>query len=150
MAGVQSFAVNLENIEVFIEAPNISLAPISSILSKFGIMGRIDPVCNIIAQIGVNQSGEIITSNVNGCIGTIVLFNGPFAGSFIFSFWMAIASFLNQKYKNSRNMSCVLGGLFSAGFALSWFEYYFLHTFWWYFIIFTVLMQLLSKIRIKW
>ena len=121
------------------------------------------PYLNILAKLGIGESVSSINeeiyrsigtlpnygkaySNVNGYIGTLYLFNG-LLGALIYHIYMIILTFIIKvkTYSCKRPFWIVLYSLFLSGFALGWFDFYFMQTFWIYFVILIVIIDYIGK-----
>lgn len=152
IAGVQEFNFNIaEGKEyLFQNIDNVTLAPFSNFFHKFGIGRYLSSVNPITGVFGNLPSYGVLSSNVNTYIGTLYLFSGFFGGLLIHFFWMSITLFFKLISDNTGSSFYIaLYSLFMAGFFLGWFEFYFVHTFWSYFIAMTVILDLLFSKRCR-
>lgn len=144
ISGVQGFCINLQDPGEysFDDLPNITMTPINNFLSKLGVGSYISSVNPVERTMGLASSDDPIT-NVNSHIGTLYLFNGLFIGLLIHSFWIMVTLLIKKICQKTGSVFFVLlYSLFLAGFAFGWFELYFMHTFWLYLIIITVLLYI--------
>lgn len=151
IAGVQSFSQNVSenNIRAFRIIDNITLDPFMNALSKFGICESVGTVGTVWQIFGFSSiRGVIVESNVNTYVGTLYLYNGIIDGCVLNVFWSFISSFMDEISSEKSNIITAVSALFSTGFALGWFEYYFIQTLWVYLIIIAVIINLLLKTRI--
>lgn len=152
IAGVQEFYVNLrDGIVHNSNLVNITLVPLNNLLAKFGIGESISNVNQEFNRvIGILPHYGTAQSNVNGYIGTLYLFNGCIGGIAYHIILITITFLIRRKALLSQQpFWIVLQSLFLSAFFLGWFEFYFMHTFWIYFIIITIFINWLSKIVIK-
>lgn len=143
LAGVQSFNYCVSNGQeyIFHDLQNCTLAPFNSILANLGLVNSYSPVNPIFISSGNIPNYGPLTSNVNTYFGTLYLFNGIAGGAVIHLFWVFIASgFRINSLLTSNPFLIVLFSLFLSGFALGWFEFYFMHTFWFYMIILAIIL----------
>ena len=150
MAGVQEFNFNIDNGREFLfhNIDNVTLAPFSNFFHKFGMGRYLSSVNPITGILGALPSYGVLSSNVNTYIGTLYLFNGFFGGIIIHFFWMSITLVVKHISDHTRSSFYIaLYSLFMAGFFLGWFEFYFVHTFWIYFIVMTVVLDLVFSKR---
>ncbi len=151
IAGVQSFSQNISenNIDVFRSTDNITLAPFINIIAKLNLEKSITPLCTIWQTFGFSSlRGVAVRSNVNTYIGTLYLYNGFLVGLLLNVFWVFIASFFDEIASEKLNLVTALSSLFCAGFALGWFEFYFMQPFWIYLIVITALIELLFRFKL--
>lgn len=149
ISGVQSFNVNLaNNNELFKEISNPVYAPVLNIFSKFGIVERVDSINNIWANIGyIKNYGDVIV-NTNTYIGTLFLYCGLFIGLIINSvIGLIMYIFYYSAITKNEIIYIARYSLLVTGFILSWFEYYYMHTFWIYLIILFYLFIKVSKFK---
>ncbi len=143
LSGVQGFNINLQQTvdETFDNIPNITLAPVNNMLSKLGIGHSVSVVNPISFSIGLSSVPDE-ESNVNTHIGTLYLFNGLLGGLIVHAFCISCTMIIKKTCQllNNNSFFVVLYSLFLTGFALGWFEFYFMHTFWSYFIIITIIL----------
>lgn len=152
MAGVQEFNFNVDhyNEYLFQNIDNVTLAPFSNFLHKFGLghyLSGVNPIAN---DLGYLPTYGILSSNVNTYIGTLYLFSGFLGGILIHFFWMSVTliiKYIADKIRSSFYIT--LYSLFLAGFFLGWFEFYFVHTIWFYFILMTVVLDLVFSKRMN-
>lgn len=151
ISGVQSFSQNISenNISNFRKVDNITLAPFINSFAKIGVGESIDPLCTIWQKFGYSAiRGGTVESNVNTYIGTLYLYNGVIVGCLLNVFWVFIASFLDEISAEKYDIITALSSLFCAAFALGWFEYYFMQTFWLYLIGIAFLLKIIFKIKL--
>lgn len=147
LAGVQEFSVNVRDHIVHNEMlDNITMAPIINIFSKFGVGESISNVNKeFFRTIGHLPHYGIANSNVNGYIGTLYIFNG-FLGALFYHVVLIVITFcIKLKCNNHRPFWSVLYALYLSGFFLGWFEFYFMHTFWVYFILLIIIFDIFYK-----
>ena len=151
VSGVQSFTQNFSsNRQIFLEMDNVTLTPIINLLSKIGIGHGINNVGTVYQKFEyINLLGRRYTSNVNGYIGTLYLYNGFFFGNVINAFQVFLSSFLLELFGKKKSMMTYVSMLYCISFCLGWFEYYFVHTFWTYLLVFGIVMSFLMRFRIK-
>lgn len=145
LAGVQSFSYNISKGTeyLFYDLQNCTLAPFNSILANIGLTNSYSPVNPIFVSYGNIPNYGILTSNVNTYIGTLYLFNGLAGGCAIHFFWVFITSCIRvNAFLMNNSFLVILFCLFLSGFALGWFEFYFMHTFWLYMIILVVILSI--------
>lgn len=143
LAGVQSFSYNISNGREYLyyDLQNCTLAPFNSILANLELTKSYSPVNPIFVSYGNIPNYGVLTSNVNTYIGTLYLFNGLVGGVIIHFFWVFITSCIRvNAFLMNNPFLVVLFCLFLSGFALGWFEFYFMHTFWLYMIILAVIL----------
>lgn len=149
ISGVQSFNVNIsENTLLKFSVENPVFAPILNVLSKIGLGDRLDTIGTVWTNIGVLPSIGHIYVNTNTYIGTLVLYSGITVGLLIhllLSIFMYIL-FLNVLNKK-RIIWVLLYTLLISGFVLSWFDYFYMQTFWAYLIFILILISLFEKIN---
>lgn len=148
LSGVQEFFVNIrDGIEHNVNKVNITLAPIENLFAKFGIGESVSNVnTEFYRSIGKLPHYGAVYSNVNGYIGTLYLFNGLIGGLLYHVFLIIIAFLIKIKtYACKRPFWIILYSLFLSGFFLGWFEFYFMHTFWVYFIVLTFIIDYFSR-----
>lgn len=149
ISGVQSFNVNIsENTLHKFSVENPVFAPILNVLSKIGLGDRLDSIGTVWTNIGILPSIGHIYVNTNTYVGTLVLYSGITVGLVIhllLSIFMYIL-FLNVLNKK-RIIWVLLYTLLISGFVLSWFEYFYMHTFWAYLIFILILISLFEKIN---
>lgn len=147
-SGVQEFAVNFQDgIEHNPNKINITLVPYLNILAKFGIGESVSSINEeFYRSIGTLPNYGKAFSNVNGYIGTLYLFNG-LLGALIYHIYMIILTFIIKvkTYSCKRPFWIVLYSLFLSGFALGWFDFYFMQTFWIYLVILIVIIDYIGK-----
>lgn len=150
ISGIQSFNVNISgNHEVFQDVPNPVYAPIVNLFAKIGITERIETINNIWVNLGYIPNYGAAFVNTNTHIGTLVLYCGPIVGLFINSLISLFNYFLFYRaIRNGKTIKVVCYSLFVSGLVLSWFDYYYMQTFWIYLIGLFIIFQLISKIRI--
>lgn len=152
LSGVQEFCINIR--DSICHNPmynNITLTPFFNLLSKFGLTESISSINQeIYRPIGQLPHYGIAYSNVNGYIGTLFVFNGIVGGLLLHLFWILI-TFVIRCRTYAKNQSCyvVLYSLFLSGFFLGWFDFYFMQTFWVYFIILTIMIDWVFRISNK-
>ena len=152
IAGVQSFSQNIldNNISRFRSADNITLAPLTNFLAKFGVEEKVETLCNIWQRFGYSATRKaMVESNVNTYIGTIYLYNGFALGILLNCFWVFLASFLNEIFERNRGIGAALSGLFCAAFALGWFDDYFIQTFWAYLIVIAIAIHVILAAKAR-
>lgn len=152
-SGVQGFSANLDNIycsEIFSKYENITLAPFNNFLSKFGITENVSAVSQHICYIGNLPTYGVCNSNVNTYIGTIYLYNCFFCGLLLHSFWVCITSIIRKlAFVNNQPFTVCLFALFATGYALGWFEFYFMHTFWVYMIVMVIILNCFNSLKLN-
>lgn len=151
VAGVQSFSQNISNNngESFRTIDNVTLAPFINTFAKLGFGESIDTLSPIFQNFGYSSIRNIaVTSNVNTYIGSLFLYNGFLLGNLLNIFWVFITSFMDEIFDKNFDILTALSALFCAAFALGWFEYYFMHTFWIYLIIIAFITSLFIKTKI--
>lgn len=151
VAGVQSFNVNVSGYsDLFKNTQNPVLAPLTNFISKFGLINRVDVVNNIWTNIGFIENYGNVEVNTNTYIGTLLLYCGPLGGLLVNSiiatviyyfYWCAI--------RTKRTLHIVRYSLMVSGLVLAWFEYYYMHPFWVYFIAIFFVVDLLSRIKFR-
>ncbi|WP_061808973.1 O-antigen polymerase [Rossellomorea vietnamensis] len=149
ISGVQSFNVNVIGNHSFQGIPNPVYAPVLNIFSKLGIVDRVDSINNIWVNVGYIPNYGNVNVNTNTFIGTLVLYCGPIIGLFINSLVSIIIYYLFYRtIKTRKTIQIVRYALIVTGLALSWFEYFYMHTFWFYLIGFFLIFELINKLRI--
>jgi len=145
-AGIQSFISNFHSNVIPIEFPNATIAifynPFARLFEIGPIISNIPAFQSILFLNGIPFS----SSNVNTYIGTLFLYNGLFIGnlmnvaiSLISTFFFKIYLFRKSRFYFS------LYVFFATGLSLSWFEYYYLHSFYFYVIVVFGLIPSLFK-----
>lgn len=150
VSGVQSFNINVnENMGVFKNIPNPVYAPIVNFISKFGFGQRIETINNIWVTLGNIPSYGVVRVNTNTYIGTLVLYCGLIRGMLV-NIIISLLSYYFFWRTNQRNnvLNIVRYSLFVSGLILSWFEYYYMHTFWIYLIALVFLMGFVGKLNL--
>jgi len=149
ISGVQSFNINSENIGNIPNIHNPVYAPFVNILYKFGIFDyRINTIGVFKTVIVENKILGTIDTNVNTYIGTILLYSGIFIGIFVHLFITLIVYTLFYISKKSNNLlDIMLYSIFSTGFILAWFDYYYMQTFWIYILLYFTLLRSLYSIK---
>ena len=148
-AGVQEFNVNIANaIEHNPNEVNITLTPINNMLAKFyggNSISSINTEFNNL--IGILPHYGKAYSNVNGYIGTLYIFNG-LLGGLVFHASLIVLTCILKLISNitQRPFWIILYSLFLSGFFLGWFDFYFMQTFWLYFVILTILLDIFYSI----
>lgn len=152
-AGVQGFSVNIDSYEAsvyFNNAENITIAPFSNFLSKFGIMKYISSICGWTCITGEMPNYGQCVSNVNTYIGTIYLYNNFVGGILLHSFWVLVTSIIRTiAIKNRQPFTVCLFALFATGYVLGWFDLYFMQTFWIYMIAMVVVLNFINNFNFK-
>jgi oligosaccharide repeat unit polymerase len=151
ISGIQSFNININsNTDIYKETENITIAPLVNILAKIGITERIDNVADIWIVLGEIPGYGVSSVNTNTYIGTIVLYNGLFTGLILNSAISGILYFFFYSSISNNNIVNVSRyALFSSGIILSWFEYYYMHSFWVYLILMYAAIKILSRYKLK-
>lgn len=152
LSGVQEFFVNLRDGIVHNKnLDNITLTPFYNLFAKFGIGTSISSVNQEIYRcIGDLPHYGLVYSNVNGYIGTLYIFNGLIGGLLYHVSIITLTFAIRLKVCIcKRPFWIILYSLFSAGLFLAWFEFYFMHTFWIYFILIVFVADYLSRLNIK-
>jgi hypothetical protein len=151
ISGVQSFNINItNNIDSFANLPNIVLAPISNVLAKLGIGERVETINDVWVVLGNIPSYGVSRVNTNTFIGTIALYNGIFKGLLVNSIISIVIYYFFFQANNKKNIIDISQyALFSAGIVLSWFDYYYMQTFWFYLIIIYVVFKIICKYKIR-
>lgn len=149
-AGVQSFNVNIQaNSDIFRELPNPVYTPIINTISKFGILERIDSINNVWVNLGYINNYGFVEVNTNTYIGTLFLYCGFIKGIMVNSFIFTLMyHFFYKAFNSERVLYIVRYSTFSTGLILGWFEYYYMHTFWIYFILIFFSFNIIKKIKI--
>lgn len=151
LSGVQGFNINVINPgeDLFSAQPNMTMAPLANFLSKFGIAQNISVINPVVHSLGLVSSSNEDT-NVNTYVGTLFLYNGIWMGLVVHSVWIFITNGLKRIAQLSDNLFfSVLFCLYLSGFALGWFEFYFMHTFWIYFILITIVLYLFFRKKVN-
>ena len=148
VSGVQSFSQNILNDpNEFRKVDNVTIAPFTNFIAKLGLSESIRPVTTISQRLWYSEiMGRNVSSNVNGYVGTLYLYNGFFLGNIINAFWVVLSSILERKYEHNDNFLSALSALFSAAFTLGWFDYYFSQTFWFYLLFLGVAINYMASI----
>ena len=144
ISGVQEFNVNIVSPidDVFRRSINITLTPFNNLLSKFGIGESISSINEISRPIGLKTTVES-SPNVNSHIGTLYLFNGLVGASLLHMFWVSLTILIRKIASITKSIFMVVCYcLLLTGFALGWFDFYFMQTFWIYIIIFCLILSL--------
>lgn len=148
ISGIQSFNVNInENIQFLSYATeNPVFAPIINLLAKFGIVDRISNVPNNWTSIGYFPYLGNVYVNTNTFIGTLVLYCGYFASIIITAIWGTVSYFMFARAIHSDNIIYrLIYALVAGGLAMGWFEYYFLHPFWFYMLFYLELLAITAR-----
>lgn len=150
LAGVQSFNINISSYpEVFQNLPNVVLAPIINLFTKFGLTERIDSVNPVLTNIGFIPNFGSVDVNTNTYIGTIILYCGPILGLLVnITISMIIYYLFYSAIKTNNNINIIRYSLMVTGLVLAWFEYYYLHSFWVYLLILFMFVKIINKYRI--
>lgn len=147
IAGVQEFNCNIASGAYetkFENLDNVTLSPFYNFLHKFGMAEYVDKVNPVFGYIGKLPTYGEMYSNVNTYIGTLFIFSGLIGGLILHVFWMLLTMIIKIKAELSNSpFFMALYSLYMTGFALGWFEFYFLHTFWIYLIVITVVIDFL-------
>lgn len=152
LSGVQEFFVNLRDGIIHSSSKvNITLVSLNNLLAKFGLSESASSINEeFYRYIGTLPNYGRAYSNVNGYIGTLYLFNGLFGGLLIHIFWIVTTFLIKIKaYKCKRIFWIILYSLFLSGFFLGWFDFYFMQTFWLYFIILTFVVDKINILFTK-
>lgn len=151
ISGVQSFNLNVNDVQDrFKDLPNPVYAPIGNILAKFGLTNRIVTINNVWTPLGYIPNYGIVSVNTNTHIGTLVLYCGPIIGLLINSLIaLLIYYYFYRALQSNTIINIVRYSLLVTGLALSWFDYYYMQTFWLYLIIIFFFLKLFSKVRLK-
>jgi hypothetical protein len=148
IGGVQSFCQNIiGGYDQFTHADNVTLTPFINLLAKFGITKSINSV-NSIRQNIVYNNGLYSDTNINGYVGMLYLFDGFFVGNILNAFWVFFTSFMSTISLKKNDLVTAMSSLFLCAFALGWFDFYFVQTFWLYLIIIAGVMKFLFYIMI--
>jgi len=142
ISGVQEFNLNIVSPldDVFKQSVNITITPFNNLLAKFGFGESISSINEISRPIGLNTSVDS-SPNVNSYIGTLYLFNGFGGACFLHLFWISITVIIKKIAIQTNNpfiITCYC--LLLSGYALGWFDFYFMQTFWIYLIIFCFIL----------
>ena len=152
-AGVQGFSVNIDSYEAsvyFAKVDNVTIAPFSNFLSKFGLMDNVQPLTLWNITTGKLPTFGLCNSNVNSYVGTIYLYNSFLGGIILHSFWVVLTSIIRIKaIKNRQPYTVCLFALFATGYVLGWFEFYFMQTFWVYMIAMVIVLNFINSLNIK-
>lgn len=137
ISGVQSFNINLHNGYYIYNGDNITIAPLLNMLHKFGLfdtrMETVGPIHTILYD---NSILGIVDTTVNSYIGTLLMYGGVINGILLHCVVvLVIYTFFYINLITSNPINKVFYALFVSGFILAWFEYFFIQTFWIYFII---------------
>ncbi len=149
-AGIQSFISNFHSNIIPIEFPNSTIAifynPFARLFEIGPIISNVPAIRIILFLNGIPFS----SSNVNTYIGTLFLYNGLFIGNLMNVAISLISTFLFKIYLSRKSrfyFSLYL--FFATGLSLSWFEYYYLHSFYFYVIVFLGLFPILVSSLLK-
>lgn len=152
-AGVQGFSVNLESekaLMYFSKADNVTIAPFSNFLSKFGLMDNVEPLTLWNITIGKLPIFGQCNSNVNTYIGTIYLYNSFLGAIILHVFWVIVTTIIRiTAIKYRQPFTVCLFALFATGYVLGWFEFYFMQTFWVYMIVMVVILNVINSLKLK-
>lgn len=147
VAGVQEFNCNIASGTYetkFENLDNVTLSPFYNFLHKFGMAEYVDKVNPVFGHIGKLPTYGEMYSNVNTYIGTLFIFSGLIGGILLHMFWVLLTMIIKIKAEMSSSpFFLALYSLYMTGFALGWFEFYFLHTFWIYLIVITIVIDFL-------
>lgn len=150
-AGVQGFSVNLDSynsIVYFDKVDNITIAPFSNFLSKFGIMNSVRPVTDWTCFIGNMPLYGPCDSNVNTYVGTIYLYNSFLGGLFLHIFWVVVTTILRIiAIRKRQPFTICLFALFATAYVLGWFEFYLMQTFWVYMVVMVVILNCVNLLK---
>lgn len=151
VSGVQSFNVNINSdLEMYRNIPNVVLSPLINLIAKTGLIERIDNVSSAGTLIGYIPYYGPVSVNTNTYIGTIALYNGIFIGLLINSMISILIYYFFYSAIRQKNILAISRyGFFSSGITLAWFEYYYLHPFWFYAILIYFMLNAINKYRIK-
>lgn len=152
ISGTLSFNSNLNSgsFHLLLTNENPNLGIIINSFSKIGIGERIETIANQWTYIGSFKEVGSTYVNVNGMIGSLILYSGYTMGTIIFIFYCILVCLLYVRSKYSGNLIYKLSyALFISAFFLAWFENYFFHTFWLYIFIYLELMGILIYFQKK-
>ncbi|HPP10866.1 MAG TPA: DUF6337 family protein [Defluviitoga tunisiensis] len=150
ISGVQSFNINISNSEnLFQGLPNPVYAPVINLIAKFGLAERIEPINNVWTTIGYIPNYGPSTVNTNTYIGTLSLYCGFFKGLLVNSIISTVIYYFFWKAIHTQRIIHIARySLMVTGLVLAWFEYYYLHTFWYYLVLIFFLIDFISRFRI--
>ena len=146
-SGLESFNINIDNTATYLAKDNIIWAPYNNLLSILKLTTRVDTVSDVQTIIGNIPSVGNVKVNTHTYFGTLYLYGG---------WWQAIlAHFVNYviiytlyRWSKYSNMGKVCYSIHACGFILSWFEYYFMHTFWVYLLALYVIAICVDCLKI--
>ena len=148
MSGVEAFNINLNHAESFRASDNILYAPYINLLYNLGFLrDRIDTIGTLFTYIGYIPNYGAITSNTNTYVGMIYLHAGLVEGLFPHFINCMILYYLYYRLDKASRIGIVAFAVYSTGFILAWFDYYFSQTFWWYLLFFCGVFGILQKFK---
>ncbi|WP_201319171.1 MULTISPECIES: DUF6337 family protein [unclassified Paenibacillus] len=150
ISGTQSFNINLSNNFIFKNygVPNPTFAPFNNMFAKILDLARIDSVPSVRTFIGNFKYTGIAETNTNTYIGTLILYNGYYISFITHVIWVTISYLLFYRAIFSKKIIHYLTfSLFSFTLIMSWFDYWYLHSYWYYMWIIIELINLSTKFK---
>jgi len=150
VSGVQSFNINVSNPKkLFQSLSNPVYAPVINLIAKFGLFERIETINNVWTTIGYIPKYGTVTVNTNTYIGTLSLYCGFFIGLLVNSIISAVIYYFFWKAISTKSITYIVRySLMVSGLVLAWFEYYYMHTFWFYLILIFLIIDVISRFKI--
>ncbi len=139
-SGLESFNINIDHTYRYATVENVVIAPYANCLAQLGLTERTETVTSVHTIIGSIEGFGDIRVNTHSYFGALYLYCGLFLGIAPHFINYFMAYFLYSRIKHERLIFTVAYAVFTSGFVLSWFDYYYLHTFWGYMLVMAALI----------
>ncbi len=145
-SGIEAFNMNIDQTFRYDEVVNVVLAPYQNFLAALRLTSYVDPVTPVHTVIGSIEGIGDVQVNTHSYFGALYLFCGLFFGMIMHFLNYLMAYFLYSRAELERHTWKVAYAIFSSGFVLSWFDYFYLHTYWGYILAMITVVALGASI----
>ncbi len=145
-SGIEAFNINIDHAYRYDEVVNVVYAPYQNFMAALGFADYVDPVTPVQTLIGSIEGIGDIKVNTHSYFGALYLFCGLFGGIIPHLLNYLMAYFLYSRTDVARHTWKVAYAIFASGFVLSWFDYFYLHTYWGYILAMIVLVALVISV----
>lgn len=146
-SGLAAFNTNIGNAQTFLAKDNIIWSVYNNLLAKIKLMTRINAISDVWTVIGSTSSAGEIKVNVHSYYGTLYLYGG-WAQAILAHFINYVIIYTLYRWSKYSNMGKVCYSIHVCGFILSWFEYYYMHSFWVYLLVLYVLAMIADCLKV--
>lgn len=145
-SGLSAFNTNIGNAQTYLAKDNIIWSAYNNLIAKLKLTTRVGNVSDVWTVIGSTPSAGEIKVNVHSYYGTLYLYGG-WAQAILAHFINYVIIYALYRWSKYSNMGKVCYSIHVCGFILSWFEYYYMHSFWTYLLVLYVLAMITDCLK---